>query len=872
MKTKWLFLFILFFVMTFFTGISVAQDEDLFPGGTYDSRIPTPLEVTGHRFGAVPTFHSEMIDFMKAVSEASDRVQLFTYGKTYQGRKLVYLVISDPANLGRLNEIKAANKRLTDPRIVTKSEADEIAGWMPSIVWLGYNIHGNEASGMEAAIRTVYQLAAGTDAVTMNILKNVVTVVDPIQNPDGRDRYNHYQRSITTLESHPQAQDVEHSSPWPGGRTNHYLFDLNRDFFLKTQIESWQRAIVYHEFMPHVFPDVHEMGTNSTYFFAPPMDPYNEYVSPLLHKWWGKIAEGNAEAFDHFGWGYYTKESFDAFYPGYGVSYPSINGSIGMTYEQASSRGVSSMRADGTILTLREASWHQFTSSMATLKTISNNREEKVRDFYQFFVDAMESAKSEPIKDILLVPGHDPQITAKLVKNMLIEEVEIKRATEEFTVRGAYSYFTRKTEHKTFPAGTYIIPLNQPQKVLIKTLLGPEAKIEDYFIEEERQRRADRERSHFYDITGWSMPLTYGLDAYASDNAVSVAAEDVTESPGFTGSVDSRAKQVYLIPYNTLASTKMMYQMMLDGVRVRQTRKEFTIDGKTWPVGTLVVRLNRNSNSPHSSLHEIVSRYAKEYGIDVTAVNSGLSSEGIDLGSGNIVPIQKPKIALVTESPTSSYSYGALHYLFEREMDLDFTRINVRNLANLDDYNVVVLPAGNYGRALSEQQINDFKRWIRRGGTVVAVSSAVNWMRSLKLSNIKPLSGTPDPEDKTKKIRIDNTPGAILKVNMNNLSFLSFGARESVATFKRSSEIYQTFADDKFKNIGVYAPADEVKLSGWVWPETEKYLAGNGWLFLERSGRGKVISFVEDPNFRASYDGLNKVFFNAVILGPSYNQ
>ena len=285
-----------------------AQDEDLFPGGQYDSRVPTPFQILEHRFGERHTFHWEMEKYINIIDEVSLRAEVMSYGKTYQGRKLYYIIISSPENMNRLEEIRTTNLKLTDPRRINRGEVNRISQWMPSIVWLGYNIHGNEASGMESAIRTIYQLAAGIDEVTQNILKNVVCIIDPVQNPDGHDRYVQNVRSIVTVKSHPQPQDVEHSSPWPGARTNHYLFDLNRDFFLKTQIESQQKARIYHEWMPHVFADIHEMGSNSTYFFPPPMTPYNEFVKSMLMKWWNIIAEANAKAFDHFGWGYYTKE------------------------------------------------------------------------------------------------------------------------------------------------------------------------------------------------------------------------------------------------------------------------------------------------------------------------------------------------------------------------------------------------------------------------------------------------------------------------------------------------------------------------------------------------------------------------------------
>jgi len=843
-----------------------AQDEDLFPGGKYDPNIPTPLDVTGHRFGELHTFHWEMENFIKAVDKATNRVEVRSYGKTYQGRKLYYIIISSPENMNRLEEIRQANLKLTDPRKTDQAEADKIAEWMPSIIWFGCNIHGNEGSAMEGAIRLIYQLSAGIDDVTQNILKNTVCIIDPVQNPDGHDRFVHAVRSVVTLKSHPEPMDTEHSSPWPGGRTNHYLFDLNRDFFLKTQIESEQKAKVYHQWMPHVFPDLHEMGSNSTYFFAPPMTPYNEYVKPVLQKWWNIIAKANGEAFDHFGWGYYTKESFDSFYPGYGVSYPSINGAIGMTYEQASARGVSTTRDDGSILTLREASWHQFTTSMATARIIAEKREEKVKDFYKFFVTGLEEAKSDPMKEIILTPDNDPGITAKLVENLLIEGVEVKRATGSFSNKKATSYFTKKTTQKTFPEGSYIISLNQPQKILIKALLAPDSPLGEEFIKEEQERKKNKERSHFYDVTAWSMPLTYGIDAYWTGVQSSVKTEEVTSIPTFSGKVfEGSAKQAYLIPYNSLASSKLLIKLYEKDFKARMTRKAFTLNGKKWPKGTLVVRVNRNPEK----LHQCMNHLAEKFGIEITAVHHGLSDQGIDLGSNNIVTLKKPKVALLTESPVSSSSYGAIHYLFERNFDLYFTRINASNLANLNDYNVVVMPSGNFSRTLSRTQLNTFKNWIRSGGTVVSVSGATSWLRQDSLSRAKLLNNQPDPKDKEKKIQPDRTPGAIVRVNLNQNSFLSYGCTPTVAAQVRSSTIYVPFKDDERKNVGLFANKDELKLSGYIWPETEEYLAGNAFLFNEPFGRGKLIMFTEDPNFRASYDGLNKLFLNAILLGPS---
>ena len=854
-STKKIVIFSLLVCLFMLPAFSVAQDEDLYPGGTYNKAIPTPLEIIGHRFGELHTFHWEMEDFILAVEKASDRVKVVSYGGTYQGRKLYTVFISAPENMKRLEEIRTDNLKLTDPRTLSQPELDRIASTMPAIVWLGYNIHGNEVSGMEAAIRTIYQLAAGTDEKTLNILKNVVSIIDPVQNPDGHERYTNYMRSVVTVKSHPQGSDIEHSNPWPGGRTNHYLFDLNRDFFLKTQIESLHKAIIYHKWMPHVFPDLHEMGTNSTYFFAPPMPPYNEFVIPELMKWWNIIADANASAFDHFGWGYYTKESFDSFYPGYGTSYPSINGAIGMTYEQASTRGVSSYRDDGSLLTLREASWHHFTTSMATLQVVSERREERIRDFHNFFVTGLKDADSDPMKEIILVPDNDPQITEKLIANMLIEKVEIKRATKPFANRRATSYMTKKTASKTFPKGSYIITLKQPQKILIKALLAPDSPLRKEFIEEEKGRQERGERGNFYDVTAWSMPLTYGIDAYWTGENSSVETEPVTEAQKFTGEViGGKSGQVYLIPFNTLAASKILNSLLSEDYRVRIARKSFTIDRVEWPAGSLVVRVNRNPESIHNRIKEL----AQKHGVDVTSVSNLLVEAGIDLGSNNINTLNKPEIALMTESPVSSGSYGVIHYLFEREFGLPFTRLNARNLSNLNGYNVVILPSGNYSSVLNENQLDSFKEWIRAGGTVVAVSGATSWLRQAGISQVKLSTERPR-----------RTPGAIVRVNINPQSFLSYGVPDSVAALVRSSSLYLPFEDDESKNVGRFASFKDLKLSGFIWPKAEELLAEKGWLFMERYGRGKLILFTEDPNFRASYDGLNKLFLNAILLGPS---
>ncbi len=861
----------LLFIIVFFVAggaAAAAGQEDLFPGGRYDENVPEPEDHIGHRFGEKHTFTWEMERYLHALDQASSRVKIESYGRTYQGRSLYTIFVSSPKNLANLEKIRIANLELTDPRRTDRARAQKIADWMPSLVWLGYNIHGNEASGMEAAIRTLYQLAAGTDETTLMILDNVVCIIDPCQNPDGHDRFAHEVRSVSALDSHPHPRDAEHDSSWPGSRTNHYLFDLNRDFFLKTQIESLQKARVYHRWMPHVFADVHEMGSDSTYFFSPPMTPYNQFVKPMLMKWWNIIAEANAEAFDRFGWGYYTRESFDAFYPGYGTSYPSINGAVGMTYEQASARGVSIRREDGTVLTLKEAAWHHFTTSMATLKVTAERRKEKIIDFYDFFVTGLEEAETEPVKEIIWTPQHDPQIAAELVENCLIEGVEVMQAVEPFTNTEAVSYMDGKVSSVTFPKGTYIISMDQPQKILIKTLLAPESPLSPDFIQAEKERQARGERGNFYDVTAWSLPLAYGVDAYWTRKPSRFEGDPVTQKPDFTGKIlDSPSKKIYLIPYGTLAGSRLLVSLWKEGFRVRMARKPFSIEGKQWPAGTLVVRSNRNPEL----LHERIPVLARETGVEVAAVDHELTDAGIDLGSNNVVHLESPRIALLTHSPVSSYSYGAIHYLFERRFHLDFVRLSTDDFHDLEEFNVLVIPDGRYGRVFEKPQVEELRNWVQEGGTVVAVSGASDWLRQAGLAKIERVEEASDPEDPERMLQPQYTPGAMAKVHIHPHSFLGFGVLKNLAVQVRSTTLYSPYADNPRKNVGQYTGLEDLRISGFMWPDTEKLLAGKIYLGAESLGQGNLIMFAEDPSYRAAFPGLNKLFFNCVTLGPSFD-
>lgn len=890
-------------------GVLAAQD-DMWPGGTYDPKVPTPESILGYKIGAQHTPHYLLEKFIHTMESSSDRVRIRTIGKTYQGRIQYYVVISSPENLSRLKEIRSDIRKLTDPSL-EPGEFERIVSDSPAFAMLNYSIHGNEGSGCEAALRTIYQLAAGTDEKTLKILDQVVTLINPVENPDGHDRYVNFINGYLVDRVNPESDSMEHREPWPGGRTNAYYFDLNRDWFLMTQIESVDRMREILYWLPQVAPDLHEMGTNSTYFFAPPMEPVNKINPEITHKWWEIFGQANAAAFDRFGWTYYTRESFDEFYPGYGGSMPSLLGAVAMTYEQASARGRVSRRRDGTLLTLRDGAWHHFTTSMATISTLAERREERLRDYHQFFVEVIKRGEDGPVREFYIPPA-DPARFNKLIRRLQMIGAKVYIAKEGFQAKGAYNFYSRKTEDVALPAGTAIVPLNQMVGAAVMAILDPDPKLDEEFLRAERERIRRNERSQFYDITAWSLPLTYGIGAYWSPAAMAVEKEPVPDGglPAPEKNEIPRARVAYLIPPDTNANIALVGKLLEEDFRVRVARKEFTLGGKKYAPGTAVIRVERNPGTIHARINELTA----ETGGYADAADTGYTgTEGIDLGSNNILAITKPKIAILGSEPTASYSFGAIRYIFEQRYKLPYIAISTGSLGRVDlkKYNVLILPhAGgrgsySYKGILGKAGIEKVKNWVRDGGVLVCVKGAVDFAidkdvglsKAPKYTQRKKEPGdvdnryeeAPPAEEKKeegkpakdvkgkppeRKFEVDEllyTPGAIVRVKLDDRSHLSWGYDKGFAAALVSSRnVFVPITDDQGIPAGVYAPKEEIRISGHIWPEMLELLAGKAYVWYERFGRGQVICFAEDPTFRASYDGLDRLFFNAVIFSLAF--
>lgn len=852
---------------------ALAQERiELIPGGGVDPAVPSPHSVLGYEIGERFTDYRNLERYLEKLSASSSRARKVVYGHTEERRPLQALIISSPSNLARLDEVKDANRKLTDPRLFrSKAEADNLTKTLPAFVYLSYGVHGNESASTEAALQVAYQLCAGTDPRTMSILENTVVILDPAVNPDGRERYVQWYHSTvgSTANSNPDA--VEHSEPWPGGRTNHYYFDLNRDLSWMTQKETRARVAFYREWMPHVHVDYHEMGYTSTYFFFPAAAPFHEALPEEVKKWGTMYGKGNAEAFDQLGIAYYVGEDFDMFYPGYGDSWPTFNGAIGMTYEQAgSSRGGLGIRKpDGTILTLRERARNHAVTSIATLETTVKNRTERLRDFYQFWESGLHGEGKT--KGYLLKEGRDPNRAAKLVSILMNQGVEVHRLERSSKVQ-ATRFFSKRSLSEAFPAGTYFIPLAQPQSRLARVLLEPEAVARDTF---------------FYDVSAWSLPVAYGVDGYFVEGPLPAAAK-LSAAPSIPGTVTGQARYAYLIPWERNDAAKLVWQLLERGHRLSVATKPFETNGRAFASGTIIAHLGSNQ----TSLHDDIRAFSEQYGVEVVAAHSGLTEKGISLGSNYVRPLKKPAVVLVTGSPVFSNDYGELWYLFEQELGIPVTAIRATELtdANLAQYDVIILPdGGNYPSVFDSTRIAGLKRWMQAGGILVGIENGARFLTKSR-SGLTPatLKSDKKEDEKTKEEkelekarkdarkrlslfeqqemdRLEQIPGTIFRVTVDTTHPVGYGYEKELFVLKGNAEPFEL--PEGGRNV-VRFTNDTVQVSGYVSPEKAKKVADSGYVMEFQVGRGRAVLIAETISFRMYWASLPKLLVNTLLFLP----
>ena len=896
--------------------LAAAANFEFWPGATYDPAIPTLKKIAGHDPGERITPHRDIVRYMEALASAAPaRVRLFDYGRTWQDRRLIYVAVGSEANIRRLDEVRAAMKRLADPRSTPEAEAKKLMAGLPAVVWLGYGVHGDEISSPDAAMLTAYHLlAARKHPMTDAILENTIVLIDPSQNPDGRDRFvNSFVQNLG-LAPDPSPLAAEHVQPWPGGRTNHYNFDMNRDWFAMTQPETRGRVKALLDWYPLVFVDLHEMGSDATYYFAPEAVPYNPHLAkPQTEalEWFGR---NNARWFDRFGFSYFTREVYDAFYPGYGASWPSFYGAIAMTYEQASARGLLMRRTDETVFHFRDTVRQHFVASLSTCETAAKNREKLLANFYDYRRTAIEEGKTEPVREYILVRRGDTSSVDKLAVLLADQGVEVKRATAAFTAAG-----------KEIPAGSYLVPLAQPAKRLIRTLLDRDVPMSESFLKEQERRRSRRLPDEIYDVTAWSLPLLYNVEMLSSAEPATVAAQPVQPGSTVPGRVEgAKAEVAWLVPWGTTASGRFLTGALRLGLRIHSTDKPFVQNGRRFPGGTLII----STRQPVPVAAVAVADLAKSSGAEVVATATGWVEEGVNFGSRYVVPMRAPAIALAWDRPTASGSAGHTRYVLERQFGYPVTVIRTQTLANADlsRFQVVILPDAfeGYATALGPNGAQRLKQWVSAGGTLIGYSSAMSWMADPRVGLLAvsqenlawsdapkpdapkpdaPKTAAPKPDlakpaapataeapdgrvagrileseaDYVKVIRPTAelphaAAGVLLRAKTDTDHWLTAGVAETLHSVMQGRNIFTPIKLDKGVNAAVFPSAQELLASGYLWEENRKQLAWKPLVVVQREGRGAIVGFAADPNFRAYQDGMNVLFLNAVFRGPAHSR
>lgn len=895
--------------------VAQAQEFEFYPGASYDSAIPTLKQVVGHDWGEQITSHQQVERYLNALVNASPRVKLVPYGETWEGRALYYLIVASETNMARLEEIKAGMQKLADPRATSQAEAERLIKSLPSVTWLAYGVHGNEISSTDAALLTAYHLlAAQNDALVESVLANSIVIIDPMQNPDGRERFINYFRQTRGRWPDSDPQAAEHNETWPSGRMNHYLFDMNRDWFAQTQPESRGRVKAYLEWFPQVFVDLHEMGSNETYYFAPPAPPLNPEMSAPQIEWLKKYGQNNAKWFDRMKFDYFTREVFDSFYPGYGEGWPMFHGSIGMTYEQASARGLVIKREDETTMHYRDGVQHHFIASLSTAETTATNREALLRYFYDYRRSAIQEGGQAGVKEYIIVPGGDANRAAKLVSTLMAQGIEVKQATAPFTNAKVRDYYDGGLQSKQFPTGAYLVSLAQPAKRLTSTLLAKHTPMEEAFVKEQLRRYQKRLSDQFYDVTGWSVPLLYDVECYMAEEASRGPFVVLQQPPSVQGRVrGEKARLAYVIPWGANSAANALGQLLSQGVRVYSADKAFTLNGTKFPSGSLIIKVKDNPED----LHEKLMKVAAEVGVDVYPTDTSWVEEGVNFGSDEVHYLKKPKVALAYQVPTSPLSVGWARYLLEQEYGYPVTIINTQQLgrADLKEYNVLILPNafsffGGYDQALGEAGGKQLREWVQNGGTLITIGEATRWLTDEKVGLLattrefkggKPEKAEPPPpqaaqaapqkpappaaeppkKEETKPFNLEEaiqpekelpgpTPGAIMRVTLDTEHWLAFGYDGDANVLVESRNIFTPIKLDKGRNVGLYMPEDKVLLSGFIWEPAQQQIAGKAYLMYQPHGRGHVVAFAEDPNYRAFCDGLNLLFLNALFFGPGH--
>ena len=817
-------------------------------GVTYNPEIPTPKSIIGHEVGEWHVTHDRLTNYMYALDKASDRISLEVTGYTYEARPLLLLTITSPENHQNLESIRTQHTQLTDSK---RSSTLNVAN-MPVVFYVGFSIHGNEASGVNAALLAAYHLAAAQGDEIEKDLKNTIILFDPCYNPDGMQRFSSWVNSRKSMVISTDPLDNEHNEPWPGGRFNHYWFDLNRDWMVAQHPESQARIKSFQKWKPNILTDHHEMGTNATFFFQPGIPSRVHPLTPQRNiELTKRMGEFHAKALDELGSLYYTQESYDDFYYGKGSTYPDVQGAVGILFEQASSRGHAQESVNGVLrfpFTVR----NQFTTVLSTLNAIRAMRVDFLNHQRQFYNDMASEAAKDPIK-AYLIGSRDQFRSYKLAELLMAHEIEVYKLKSRTTING-----------KDFDnESSYVIPTAQRQYKLIKSMF---------------ERRTQFTDSLFYDISSWTLPLAFGLENEELKNT-SLVGERLTVKDPPIGKFNGRAQYAYAFESTGYLSPRAIYRLLNNNIRIKVATKAFhNADGKRFGEGSIIIPLSEQDKSIQQ-IEYILNEIATKDGVDIHTFNTGLDYKGVSLGSGSFLTLKKPEIAMLVGDGFSATDAGEIWHMLDTRFSIPVTLIPVEvfNSSNVTRYTTIIIPptAGTF--RISDSGREKLKAWVQNGGVLIGLENTLQWLNNnglgkfeMKKSSAKKDSISVRPYNLIEVYSgAQQTSGAIFQATADLTHPLLFGYYNPTMAVIKTNNVFMEKAKNAYGNPLVFTAAP--LLSGYISKENYEKLKNSSIVGVSVMGQGRIIGITDNISFRAFWFGTNKILMNAIFYGSFVN-
>ncbi|WP_298327846.1 M14 family zinc carboxypeptidase [uncultured Dokdonia sp.] len=814
---------------------SVDMDYYLPKDVTYDQSIPTPESIIGYTPGEWHVSHDKLSEYMRTLAAASDRITIENRGKTFEGRPILLLTITSPSNHNNLEAIRAEHVKLTENGSSSLNTSD-----MPIVVYQGLSIHGNEPSGANAGLVAAYYLAAAQGPKIDDLLRNTVILFDPSFNPDGLQRFAYWANTNKSININPDPQDREYNEVWPGGRTNHYWFDMNRDWLPVQLPESRARINTFHNWYPNILTDHHEMGSNSSFFFQPGIQSRTHPLTPALNQELTKqIGNYHAAALDKIGSFYYTEESFDDFYYGKGSTFPDINGGIGILFEQGSSRGHAQETENG-LLEFKFTIRNQFTAILSTLEAAQGMRS-KLLDYQR---DFFNNARGEKANGAYVFGSEkDASSSYHLAEILKRHKIKVHEVAKDFT-----------EGNSNFKKGmSYMVPKNQRQSRLIKAMF---------------EKRTTFQDSLFYDISAWSFPLAFGVD-FSENASLNNAGDEIQElSMNPTPAVAS-STYAYLMEWHDYYTPKALNSILNQGIRAKVGMEQFTLEGATYDYGTIMIPVQNQSLSPQE-LNAFINEVAQDAHVTIKSVSTGLT-QGIDLGSNQFRALKPAKVAIIVGEGINPYDAGEIWHLFDTRYNMRITKLDTKSLGRTDlsQYTDIILP-NLWGSAIDKGTTEDIKQWVRDGGTLIGYKNVANWFKGNKMLNIS-FEETKNPaknvsfEQRRDFSGAQVIGGAIFEAKQDRSHPINFGYTGDKVSLFRNTTIFVKADSTSYKNPIQYTKTP--LQAGYISKINLKAIPETRPFVHQSTGRGEVILFTDNTNFRAFWYGTNKLLMNAIFFG-----